>query len=282
MKQKRIRLKSRIIKIEGKKATSYYAKHSSEGRVFKTLEEAEAWLHEQDKYSKVNNHSYPYDLINALFNDAKIDIAYLEEHFDENLNIAAETITLREFDIITKRFKDGYTLEAVALQYGVTKERIRQIEAKALRKLKQPARLAIIRYGQDIVKLQDNIEVLKEQLLKEQLRLNEELRNVVIDEEILSRLQTINKDTVLAERKLNLDLDATQLSVRSYNCLRRAGIHTVSSLQNMTEVDLRRIRNLGAVSIREIKKYLNGLNLSLKNEIEDLHDDDDEEKVKND
>ena len=56
----------------------------------------------------------------------------------------------------------------------------------------------------------------------------------------------------------NLDL-----SVRSYNCLKRAGINTVQELANKTEEDMMKVRNLGRKSLEEVKAKLEELGLRL-------------------
>ena len=57
------------------------------------------------------------------------------------------------------------------------------------------------------------------------------------------------------------DLD---LSVRSYNCLKRAGIQTVEELVQKSEDEMMRVRNLGKKSLKEVKEKLTELNLSFK------------------
>ncbi|HRC18532.1 MAG TPA: DNA-directed RNA polymerase subunit alpha C-terminal domain-containing protein, partial [Phycicoccus elongatus] len=54
------------------------------------------------------------------------------------------------------------------------------------------------------------------------------------------------------------------LTVRSYNCLKREGIHTVGELVSRSEADLLDIRNFGAKSIDEVKAKLVGMGLQLK------------------
>lgn len=68
-------------------------------------------------------------------------------------------------------------------------------------------------------------------------------------------------DTIAAYAMPIEDLD---LTVRSYNCLKREGIHTVGELVSRSEADLLDIRNFGAKSIDEVKMKLAGLGLSLK------------------
>jgi DNA-directed RNA polymerase subunit alpha len=68
-------------------------------------------------------------------------------------------------------------------------------------------------------------------------------------------------DTIAAYAMPIEDLD---LTVRSYNCLKREGIHTVGELVSRSEADLLDIRNFGAKSIDEVKLKLVGLALALK------------------
>ncbi|HRA51344.1 DNA-directed RNA polymerase subunit alpha [Actinotalea sp.] len=63
---------------------------------------------------------------------------------------------------------------------------------------------------------------------------------------------------------LALPIEELQLTIRSYNCLKREGIHSVGELVARSEADLLDIRNFGAKSITEVKEKLVGLGLSLK------------------
>ena len=64
--------------------------------------------------------------------------------------------------------------------------------------------------------------------------------------------------------ELEKQVEDLDLSVRSYNCLKRAGIHTVRQLVEYSENDLLNIRNFGAKSIEEVKDKLQAMGLSLK------------------
>ena len=70
-------------------------------------------------------------------------------------------------------------------------------------------------------------------------------------------------DEQIAE-SLNLPVEDLDLSVRSYNCLKREGIHTVGELVSRSEQDLLAIRNFGSKSIDEVKEKLTELGLALK------------------
>ena len=66
-----------------------------------------------------------------------------------------------------------------------------------------------------------------------------------------------------------IPIDDLDLSVRSNNCLRRAGINTVDELTQKTEDDMMKVRNLGRKSLEEVKKKLADLGLGLRNSEED-------------
>lgn len=71
-------------------------------------------------------------------------------------------------------------------------------------------------------------------------------------------------EEVEKEKTLDTSVEELELSVRSYNCLKRQGISTLAELLNYSEASLMNIRNFGAKSIEEIKAKLKELNLSLK------------------
>jgi len=62
---------------------------------------------------------------------------------------------------------------------------------------------------------------------------------------------------------LEMQIEDLDLSVRSYNCLKRAGINTVQELTHKTEEDMMKVRNLGKKSLKEVKQKLEDLDLSL-------------------
>ena len=63
---------------------------------------------------------------------------------------------------------------------------------------------------------------------------------------------------------LEMTIEELELSVRSFNCLKRAAINTVDELTNRTEEDMMKVRNLGKKSLDEVKHKLEELGLSLK------------------
>ncbi|MDD6102277.1 MAG: DNA-directed RNA polymerase subunit alpha, partial [Clostridiales bacterium] len=71
------------------------------------------------------------------------------------------------------------------------------------------------------------------------------------------------KDEDSKEKVLEMSIDELELSVRSYNCLKRAGINTVEELTNRTPDDMMKVRNLGRKSLDEVLNKLKELGLSL-------------------
>ena len=67
-----------------------------------------------------------------------------------------------------------------------------------------------------------------------------------------------------SQKTLEMSIEDLDLSVRSYNCLKRANIHTVGDLTHRTEDDMLKVRNLGKKSLEEVQKKLEDLGLGLK------------------
>jgi DNA-directed RNA polymerase subunit alpha len=73
----------------------------------------------------------------------------------------------------------------------------------------------------------------------------------------------VEKDVDKKEKVLELSIEEMDLSVRSYNCLKRAGINTVEDLIGKTEEDMMKVRNLGRKSLEEVLNKMNELGLTL-------------------
>lgn len=73
----------------------------------------------------------------------------------------------------------------------------------------------------------------------------------------------IEKPSLSSKGNLDVTIDELELSVRSYNCLKRAGINTVQDLINKTEEDMMKVRNLGRKSLDEVIEKLKSMGLDL-------------------
>ncbi|PUV94397.1 DNA-directed RNA polymerase subunit alpha, partial [Cronobacter sakazakii] len=74
----------------------------------------------------------------------------------------------------------------------------------------------------------------------------------------------VEKEEDHKEKFLEMTVVELDLSVRSYNCLKRAGINTVQELENKTEEDMMKVRNLGRKSLEKVKHKLQELGLGLR------------------
>ncbi len=78
----------------------------------------------------------------------------------------------------------------------------------------------------------------------------------------------IEKEESKKEKVLEMSVEELELSVRSFNCLKRAGISTVEDLTNKTETDMMKVRNLGKKSLDEVTNKLHSLGLDFAQEEE--------------
>ena len=157
--------------------------------------------------------------------------------FDGSLEYVLNSLTERERRVLDFRYKDGLTFEAIGKRECVTRERIRQIHAKSLRKLRHPDRLNYLKYGVSGVIA----------------RKTESVREAA--------LASLPKPDIKPE---DITLEELELSVRSYNCLKRAGIDTLHKIADMTFDELCHVRNLGKKSIDEICCVLTRHGLSFR------------------
>ena len=100
-------------------------------------------------------------------------------------------------------------------------------------------------------------------ILNEHLNLFVELSDEAKSAEIM-----VEREETKKEKVLEMTIEELDLSVRSFNCLKRAGIDTVEDLTSSTEADMIKVRNLGKKSLEEVIQKLQSLGLSLKKEEE--------------
>ena len=99
--------------------------------------------------------------------------------------------------------------------------------------------------------------------------LNEHLNLfVTLSEEAGNADIMVEREETIKEKVLEMTIEDLDMSVRSFNCLKRAGIDTVEDLTNRTEEDMIKVRNLGKKSLEEVIQKLHSLGLDLKKEEE--------------
>ena len=104
----------------------------------------------------------------------------------------------------------------------------------------------------------DEAVSLAAKVLNEHLKLFIDLSEVAQVAEVM-----IDKEDDITQAVLEMSIDELELSVRSYNCLKRAGINTVEELTNRTSEDMMKVRNLGRKSLEEVLGKLKELGLEL-------------------
>ena len=171
-----------------------------------------------------NINDYIIEIISSEESVEKCVNSFIKSKIEEDLS----NLTEREREVLKMRsglfyHNKPYTLEEVGKELGVTRERIRQIEAKAIRK---------IYYGQR--------------------------------KQRFNQANEISKEVITDDTPVEVLVDVLDLSVRSYNCLKRANIHTVGELTLKTKKELMRIRNLGSGSLKEVIQKLEKIGLHLK------------------
>ncbi len=150
---------------------------------------------------------------------------------------------------------DEQTFSEIGKVYGVTLERIRQIRGRMVRMLRYPSRMKLLQMGLAKYKAIDEAKAevdaqAQEAFQQELARLKAEATKTAI--ETARREARIEQFDMTEEDSI----EVLDLSVRSYNCLKRVGITTIGALMDLDEDALYHIRNLGRKSIDEIKSKI--------------------------
>ena len=186
---------------------------------------------------------YPENLLaqvfeNGLPTDLPDDVALVLEY------IIQKTLTEREGRVLDMRYKRYMTMAAIGEEYGLRAERIRQIEAKAVRKLRHPSRSRYILMG-----MEGYINYLRDTAVDERLR--EYKKEIISLEKKIAELT----DTEYEEEKNELEnapLAELDLSVRTFNILYRAGYSTVKELLDADAEKIVSLPNLGLKNFSDL------------------------------
>lgn len=200
---------------------------------------------------------WPYGLLEAVFIGGSLPV--MPESFPEDLNASVEyAVNLLDESIsrvLYERFKQGMTLEAISQIHGVSRERIRQIVDKGLRKLRHPSICRYIRYGVSGVLRTEKIEA------ADTARKRASEQNI---KKILG--DCIEKGVTAVEQMDLLDTPVQQLdlSTRSCNGLIRGGCETLGDVLNLSGQQLMALRCIGEKSRKEIISMLEGKGFDCK------------------
>ena len=213
----------------------------------------------------VDKNEWPFNVYKAITRDDEVTEESLPEDYRGALEyVLISTITDREEQVLRYRYQMALTYRAIGEKFGLQSERIRQIHDKAIRKLRHPARFALLRYGV-VAQMERYRESCRELFYNQGYK--EGFRNggMAAQAPLLSNpYQQQEDDSTIPIEEASVDI--LDLSVRLNNCLRRANIRTVGQLMDHSRVSLRKIRNLGRVSLMELEIKLEKYNLELREE----------------
>ena len=238
---------------------------------FETLEKAQVYRDECLKSLELRRidklkidldiKEYPYNLIKKLDFDPECYGTFeqrLQDLRDENF------LNEREFYIVIEVFKNGLKLEQIGKLLGITRERVRQILEKTLRRIKYREKYFI--YGEYA-----NLEKIA---LKEYEEYKEKLLAKWTYESACEFLENYNQEqNNTLESKLYDSWEKYDFSVRTWNCLKRANIKTVGDIVELGTFGLLKLKNMGKKSVKEIMKHLNEDGIYFKEQILDYENE---------
>ena len=217
---------------------------------------------------------YPYNLLDEIFKEQWCDVVTQDQL--DGLEKALTMLTEREQQVIDAYYRRGLNLEKAGYEQNVTRERLRQILAKAVRKLRHPARKNLIVYGLETAKEMSEVRKLKAELTATEIALDQWQTELDARAELMGyhdrKMRGVPEfsddakgdDSDTANHGLqNLSIEEIELSVRSYNCLKRAGINSVADILKLSEEEMMTARNLGRKSMAEVVQKMHELGLRM-------------------
>lgn len=191
------------------------------------------------------------------------------------LAMAMGNLTDREMKVMYHRYFHGEDYETIGERFGVTRERIRQVERKALRKMGRRNVLELIRGGILSYWRSEIDREAEKRFGAYKTALDREFADRVRTWEETHRAEALpDKDQALLDAaddrdsRLRTPIEEMDLSVRSYNCLKRAGLNTAGDIARRSHEQMMRVRNLGRKSLEEVIGKLDGMGLRLSDEPE--------------
>ncbi|MFI3205613.1 MAG: DNA-directed RNA polymerase subunit alpha C-terminal domain-containing protein [Clostridia bacterium] len=216
--------------------------------------------------------AYPENLYVAIFGR----LIEMPADAEETLAVVLMELTEREQEVLDRRYVENLSLVETGKLYEITRERIRQVEAKALRKLRWTNRANKLLKGLTVYakeNFEQKIKFLEEQLEKETIyneHLTLQLKN---RENMLKDFINIESSEKKLSKPTSTPVEKLNFSVRTYNLLVRSGIYTIQDIRDTGLDGLEKVRNMGGKSLEEIRvKLLDDYGITLQNNNKILSD----------
>lgn len=190
---------------------------------------------------------YPKNLLAAVAEDRLEPPASINEDIMAGIRYALSTLEDREQEILNQRFSQNATRPVIGEKLGISQERVRQIENRALRKLRVPSRWNYMKLGVcGYMEKRIRAEYAKGYNLGYKAGYKEGA-----DDAANGRSHSFGK-----EEELQLPVEVLGLSVRAYNCLIRIGCKTIGDVARISDGQIATARNMGKKSADEIANAL--------------------------
>lgn len=200
---------------------------------------------------------WPYNLITDIFQE---DITWImTEDQEAGLEYLLNRMAPRTKEMLLRRYRDCKTLDDISKEFGVTRERVRQILARAVRIMRAPTRR---QYIEDGLKGTEELNEMERDISKRRSRLEQMKAQLEFEEKNLSifDLDTCEKPSV------DPFFDHS-MSVRLYNCLRRAQLDTVNEVVDaVNDESILRVRNFGRKTYEELLRLFEDIGVPYDSE----------------
>ena len=195
------------------------------------------WLNQDRRISLPAGyiHQYPINVIYAVFDGNECFKVQFSDDQINGLFAAMQTLTVREHECLRLRFEKFYTLEQIGRVFNVSRERVRQIEGKAIRKLRHPSRSKFFLLG--------------------------------LLECTTAMGQTAEPNQYVCPDRFRIEpIETLEFSVRAENCLKRAGIRTWADVASLADDQIINIRGCGHHTAMEIQNRRDQILISINEE----------------
>lgn len=208
---------------------------------------------QKEKNSIAEGEEFPHNLLSAIVGQTSlVPPETMSSDRLSGLQYALSTLDDREQEVILQRFRDHRSRSEIGLDFGISPERIRQIENKTIRKLREPSRWNYIKLGVAGY-MQKRTKDFYSQGYNAGYKSGYETG--VHDEQ--NGVKLAYQDSKL----LNLTIENMNLSIRSFNCLKRVNCERIGDVARLRDEEISTMRNLGKKSADEIARKLNELGI---------------------